>query len=107
MWKAVLRIIVCLPIVGILAYLVIKYGLAKNYSRTKGNLQLLEQVSVSPKATINIIRAGDEYFLVSATEKEVIVIKQLDNYQENNVPEFQFYLNDTIKKITRGSTHNE
>jgi len=31
------------------------------------------------------------------------VIKQLDNYQENDEQEFQFYLNNTIKRFTRGS----
>jgi flagellar biogenesis protein FliO len=106
LWEAVIRIIVCLPIVGLLAYLLIKFGLAKNYSRAKGNLKLLEQVVLSPKATINIVRAGDEYLLVSATEQEVTVIKQLDDYQENNVNEYQFYLSDTIKRFTRRSDSN-
>jgi len=102
-WEAIIRIIVCLPIVVILAYIFIKYGVAKNYSRTRGNLKLLEQVILLPKATINIVKAGDEYLLVSATEQEITVIKQLDNYQENDEQEFQFYLNNTIKRFTRGS----
>lgn len=95
-----------MPIVGILAYLLIKYGVAKNYSRTRGNLKLLEQISLSPKATLNIIKAGDEYLLVSATEQQITVIKQIDDYQEINTPEFQFYLNDAIKRFTRGSGSN-
>lgn len=103
LWEAVIRVIVSLPIVVLLAYLLIKYGVAKNYSRSKGNLKLLEQVILLPKATINIVKAGDEYLLVSATEQEINVIKQLDNYKENEPPEFQFYLNDTIRKFTRGS----
>ena len=106
-WDAIIRIIVCLPIVGILAYLIIKYGLAKNYSKTKGNLRIVEQITFLPKATLNIIRVGDEYLLVSATEREVIVIKRLENYQENGTPEFQSYLNDTIKRFTKESTRNE
>ena len=103
LWEAVIRVIVCLPIVLLLCYLLIKYGVAKNYSRNRGNLQLLEQVVLLPKATINIVKAGDEYLLVSATEHEVNVIKHMDNYQENEPHEFQYYLNDTIKRFTRGS----
>lgn len=103
LWEAVIRVIVSLPIVVLLAYLLIKYGVAKNYSRTKGNLKLLEQVVLLPKATINVVKVGDEYLVVSATEQEINVIKQLNSYQENEPPEFQFYLNDTIRKFTRGS----
>jgi len=103
LWEAVIRIIVYLPIVALLAYLVIKYGVAKNYSRSKGNLRLLEQVVLLPKATINIVKVGEEYLVVSATEQEINVIKHLNDYQENEPPEFQFYLNDTIRRFTRGS----
>lgn len=106
-WDAIIRIIVCLPIVGILAYLIIKYGLAKNYSKTKGYFKLIEQVAILPKATLNIVRVGDEYFFISATEQEVVVIKQLDDYQEYDTLEFRTYLNDTIKKFTRESTRHE
>jgi len=62
----------------------------------------MEQVILLPKATINIVKAGDEFLLVTATEHEITVIKQLDNYQENDVPEFQLYLNDKIKRFTGG-----
>jgi len=103
LWEAVIRVIVCLPIVLLLAYLLIKYGVAKNYPRNRGNLQLLEQVVLLPKATINIIKAGNEYLLISATEHEINVIKQLEDYQEDEPHEFQFYLNDTFRRFTRGS----
>ena len=103
LWEAVIRVIVCLPIVVLLAFLFIKYGALKNYSRSRGNLQLLEQVVLMPKATLNIVKTGDEYLLVSATEQEVKVIKQLDNYKEIETQEFKIYLNDTIRRFTRGS----
>ncbi len=106
LWGAFIRIIVCLPIVGLLAYLVIKFGVAKNYSRTRGNLRLLEQVMLQPKATLNIVKVGDEYLLLSATEKEIILIKQLENYQENEITEFQSYLGDAMKRFRRGSDSN-
>jgi flagellar protein FliO/FliZ len=107
MWEAVIRIVICLPIVVILAFLLIKYGFSKNYLRSRGDLKLIEQVALLPKATINIVKAGNEYLLVSATEQEVTVIKKLDDYQENETREFQFYLNDKIKRFTRGSGNHE
>ncbi len=106
-WEIFIRIIVCLPVVAVLAYLAIKYGLAKNYIRTKGNLRIVEQIALLPKATLNIVKAGDEYLLVSATEQNVVVIKELDNYQEKETPEFQHYLNGTLKKLTGKRGVNE
>lgn len=107
LWEAIIRIIVCLPIVVILAFLLIKYGFSKNYLKNRGDLKIIEQVALLPKATINIVKAGDEYLLVSATEQEVIVVKKLDNYQEKETHEFQFYLNDKIKRFTRESGNHE
>lgn len=107
LWGALIRIIVCLPIVAILAYVFIKFGFTKNYARRKGNLEIKEQIALLPKATLNIVKVGNEYLLLSATEKEIILIKQLDNYQEIETPEFQFHLTDAIKKISKGSNQHE
>ena len=103
LWGAFIRIIVCLPIVGILAYLFIKFGFTRNYSRRKGNLEIVEQITLLPKATISIVKVGNEYLLLSATESEIILVKQLDGYQEIEPPEFQIHLIDAIKKISKGS----
>ena len=103
LWGAFIRILVCLPIVGILAYLFIKFGFTRNYSRRKGNLEIVEQITLLPKATLNIVKVGDEYLLLSATENEIILIKQLDNYQKIEPTEFQFHLTDAIKRISKGS----
>ena len=103
LWGAFIRIVVCLPIVGILAYVFIKFGFTRNYSRRMGNLKIVEQVTLLPKATINIVKVGNEYLLLGATENEITLIKQLDNYQEIEPTEFQFHLTDAIKKINKGS----
>jgi flagellar protein FliO/FliZ len=107
LWGALIRIIVCLPIVVILAYLFVKFGFTRNYSRRKGNLQIVEQITLLPKATLNIVKVGDEYLLLSATENEIILVKQLDNYQEIEPTEFQFHLTDAIKKISKGSKQHD
>jgi flagellar biogenesis protein FliO len=106
LWEAWIRIIVCLPFVGLLAYLLIKFGVARNYCRTKGNLRLLEQVVLQPKSTLNIVRVGEEYLLFSATEKEIVLIKKLENYRESEAPDFQYYLKNSINRFHRGSDRN-
>lgn len=103
LWGALIRILVCLPVVVILAYGFIKFGMAKNHPGRKGNLEIIEQIALQPKATLSVVRVGDEYLLISATEKEIVFIKPLDDYQENESSEFQFHLTDAIKRISKGS----
>ena len=103
LWGAFIRIMVCLPLVAILAYLFIKFGFSRNQIKRKGNLEIVEQISLLPKATINIVRMGDEYLLFGATENEIILIKKLDNYQAIEPAEFQFQLSDAIKRLSKGS----
>ena len=62
-------------------------------------MEIIEQIALTPKATLNIVKVGDEYLLLSATEKEINLIKQLDEYHENETVEFQYHLTDAIKKI--------
>jgi flagellar biogenesis protein FliO len=106
LWGAFIRVIVCLPVVAILAYLFIKYGFSKNHSRRVGSLEIVEQISLLPKATINIVRVEDEYLLISATENEIVLIKQLDDYKTMQPAEFQFHLTDSIKRLSKGSNQN-
>jgi hypothetical protein len=59
-----------------------------------------------PKATLNIVKVGDEYLLFSATENEIVFIRQMENYHEKELMEFQTYLGDAIKKFRGGSESN-
>jgi len=105
LWEAVIRVLISLPIICLAAYLFIKYGLAKQYPRSSGSLRVMEQISLSSKASVSIIKAGDEYLLVSATESQVEVIKPMENYQPLETGEFQL---DTILKrfqTGRGNKH--
>jgi flagellar protein FliO/FliZ len=94
---------VSLPVVAILAYLFIKFGFSRNYIRRMGNLEIVEQIPLLPKATLNIVRVGEEYLLFSATENEIVFIKKMDNYQAMEPAEFQFQLADAIKRLGKGS----
>lgn len=103
LWDAFVRIMVCLPIVAILAYLFIKFGFSKNHFRRSGYLELVEQISLMPKASLNVVKVGEEYVLFSATENGVVFVARLDNYQANEPTEFQLNLADAIKRMNKGS----
>ena len=94
---------VCLPIVAILAYLFIKFGFSKNHFKRTGYLEIMEQISLMPKATLNVVKVGEEYVLFSATENGVAFVAKLDNYRVNEPTEFQLNLTDAIKRLNKGS----
>ncbi len=77
--------------------------ISKNNFRRAGQLEIVEQIPLLPKATLNIVRVGDEYLLFSATENEIVFIKKLDNYQAIEPAEFQFQLADAMKRLSKGS----
>lgn len=106
-WKAFLRIIICLPIVVILIYLVIKYGLGKTYNHRAGNLKVVEQIFLNPKTTINIIKVADDYYLIGSSEKDVRLLKKLDDYQEQEVANVQYKFSDYLKNLTGRNAKNE
>lgn len=81
LWEAVIRIAVSLPIICLAAYLFIKYGLARSHPTNYGNLRVVEQIKLTPKASISIVRIEDQYLLVSATDSQVSVLKEMDDYQ--------------------------
>ena len=106
-WGALLRLIICLPVVVILIYAVIKYGLARNYYRKQGSLQVLEQVFLSPKTRIAIIKVADEYLLIGCSEKDIVLLKQLDAYPEDNVEQPHYGFREYLKSFTRRNGSNE
>jgi|LSQX01.2.fsa_nt_gb flagellar biosynthetic protein FliO len=114
MGGAIIRLIVCLPVVGLLAYLFIKFSLTKTYLKRQGYMQTIEQIALTPKATLSIVKVGNEHLLLSVSEGGVNLIKQIEDYQEDcqeelqqgqdctKVFQFQSYLCDAVKKINRG-----
>lgn len=107
---AIIRLIICLPVVGLLAYLFIKFSLSKTYSRRQGYMQTVEQIALTPKVTLSIVKVGNEHLLISASEAGVNLIKQIENYhhQEDYQQDqdykkiFQACLGDALKKLNRG-----
>lgn len=106
-WKALIRIVISLPIVVILIYLLIRYGLARNYNRKQGNLQIIGQVFLNPKTAVSIIKVADEYYLIGSSEKDITLLKQLENFQEPEMPAIQYGFSDYLNKLTRGRAKND
>lgn len=80
-WKSLLRISITLPLILILAYLFIKIILGrKHISFQKGFLHVVEQIGVGNKASLVVVRIGEEYFLFGVTEHKVELIFKLKDY---------------------------
>ncbi|MCL2766080.1 MAG: flagellar biosynthetic protein FliO [Peptococcaceae bacterium] len=79
-WAAV-RVFVALPIVLIMAYLLIKYGLSRRYSfigGTNNKMKLVEQLPLGPKAMLSLVVLGDKYYLLAHQDNSMQLIKELD-----------------------------
>jgi flagellar protein FliO/FliZ len=79
---AVVRISVALPLVLFLAFLVIKYGLARRYAHggdAGSRLQLLEQLPLSSKTALSLVALGDKYYLLAHQDNTIQLIKELDH----------------------------
>lgn len=100
--EAIIRLVVCLPVVVLMAYLFIKFGLAKNYLRRQGHMEIMEQIALAPKATLSIVKVGNEHLLLAASEAGISLIKQIEDYQENELMKSQFQLGDALKSIGKG-----
>jgi flagellar biosynthetic protein FliO len=107
LWEAIIRVVISLPIICLAAYLFIKFGLAKKYPHNRGSLRVMEQINLTPRASITIIKVGGEFLLVSATDSEVKVIKPMENYHPEESREIQLQLSENWKRLMagRGSKH--
>ncbi|MBZ4686949.1 MAG: flagellar protein FliO/FliZ [Clostridia bacterium] len=107
-WEAFLRVIIFLPLVAGLAYLVIKFGLTKKYLRYQGkNLKVIDQIALTPKATLNIVKVGDDYLLIGATENEITLLKEVEYHQEGDLEEEQPGFADFLKRFKKGGGMDE
>lgn len=81
---AVVRLLLALPLVLGLAYLVLKYGLAKRYATMPGNrrIKLVEQLPLGPKTVLSLVALGGRYYLLAHQDNSVSLIKELDELPE-------------------------
>lgn len=107
LWEAILRIAVSLPLICLAAYLFIRYGLSRSYPRTVGSLRVMEQIHLTPKASLSIVRVAEQYLLVSATDSQVTVIRAMDDYQPPEPAKLPMTVADSLKRFWpgRGNRH--
>lgn len=80
MWGAVFRLVIFLPLVAILAYLLVRLGLGRRRLGSGHGLQVMEQMLLSPRATISVIRVNQRYFLVASGDGGTRLLAELDDY---------------------------
>ncbi len=81
---AMVRVLVALPLVLGLAYLVLKYGVARRYVITTGNrrMRLVEQLPLGPKSTLSLVTLGKAYYLLAHQDSSITLIKELGELPE-------------------------
>lgn len=81
---AVVRLLVALPLVLGLAYLVLKYGLARRYVITSGyrRMKLVEQLPLGPKTTLSLVGLGGRYYLLAHQDNSISLVKELNELPE-------------------------
>lgn len=78
-WAGV-RMLIALLMVVFLAYLVVKYGLARRYTVTSGRnkMKLVEQLPLSPKTFLSLVKLGDKYYVLAHQDNGIQLLKELD-----------------------------
>lgn len=83
LWKAVVRVIIFLPIVVLLAYWSIKLGASRGqWWQDSGSMRVVDRLLLGPKAGLCIVKVGEEYYLIGFSEAGVNLLKELPDYQE-------------------------
>lgn len=107
---AFIRTIIALPLVLALAYVVIKYGLARR-GLVKGEqggrrMRVVEQMPLGPKGLLSLVEVGGRYYLLAHAETGVTVIKEYDTLPEplaesnfaESLPDFRQLLKNKLKQ---------
>jgi len=77
---------------GVVGFLLIAYIIAKRcmngtvcFNRKKGNLEIEETLSISPRKTLHIVKAFDEKFLIASDATSTTLLAKLNSHGE--IPE--------------------
>ncbi|WP_227767225.1 flagellar biosynthetic protein FliO [Zhaonella formicivorans] len=89
LFGAVLRLMIFLPLVVVLAYLSIKYGLGKaQHFRVAAHLQVVDRLILGPKAGLYVVKVVDRYYVLAVNEHRTTLLKELADYPvTSNCPE--------------------
>ncbi|MGI9951205.1 flagellar biosynthetic protein FliO [Moorellaceae bacterium AZ2] len=86
---ALLRLFLFLPLVLVLAYVTVRYGLgrANSLMAAAGHLKVVARLPVGPKAALLVVRCGRRYFLIGVGEGPPALLAELPDYGEGEAEE--------------------
>lgn len=108
---AFIRTLIALPLVVALAYVVIKYGLARRGLAQGGSsggrrMRVVEQLPLGPKGLLSLVEVGGKYYLLAQTESGFTLLKEYDHLPDPlpevnspaGLPDFRQILKFNLKK---------
>ena len=113
LWS-VLKLIIALPVVILLAYISLRLTnqYLKKYNQGK-NIQVLERTPIHNKASICLVRIGEEFMVVGINENAFQVIKTLKQEEVKDFISVDENLNfgeafhKNFNKFKKGKSHHE
>lgn len=84
MLQAVARLAVALPLVALLAYLAVKYGLGRRGVKLqkRQHMRVVEQLPLSPKVLLSLVQVGNRYYLLAHQDGSTVVLAEMDEAPE-------------------------
>lgn len=77
---AVVRLLICLPVILALMYIVLRYGLSHRLLpvRPGRHIRVIEQVPLGPKTIISLVKVGERCYLLGHGEGTVAVLREVE-----------------------------
>ncbi|MEG6520916.1 flagellar biosynthetic protein FliO [Desulfotomaculum sp. 1211_IL3151] len=79
-----IKVITLLPLILVMAYLTIKYGLSRAGGAAMGSkyMRRVDHLPLGPKAGLTLVEIGGRYYLVACQENHVTLLKEFDALPE-------------------------
>ncbi|MDO7788376.1 flagellar biosynthetic protein FliO [Desulforamulus aquiferis] len=79
-----IRLVIVLPLVLVLAYFTIKYGLSRNKGFVSGSrhMRVVEYLPLGQKGGLAMVEIGDRYYLVAFQENNISLLKEFEQLPE-------------------------
>ena len=107
MWVYLLKLAIAIPILGFGFWAFMKWTQQSAlFTPNNTNLSIKDCLRISPKATLQVVQVGDQYLLISVTEQQVTVLKEMTEAESvhwstaNSVPSDQKGWNSTVTTQT-------
>lgn len=84
---ALFRLLLLLPIVILLAYLVIRYGLGRINSPLLGKgsaMRVVDRLPITAKSVLLVVKVVDRYFLLVQNDNSTSFLRELEEYPEES-----------------------